>query len=138
MKYLALDMGERKVGVAGSDSGIAAMPLLPLEMGADFMRSLGAVVEAEKPEIIIFGLPHHANGEDTAFASDIRKLAEGIKHEFGVKIDFEDEFGTTKEAEERLRDMGVAERDLGKYDDSVAAVIILESYFSRTSEDHLK
>jgi putative Holliday junction resolvase len=131
-------MGERKVGVAGSDSGIVARPMLALTMGPNFMTDLGKIIASEKPEIIVFGLPHHANGEDTAFAGDVKKLAEGVKNEFGIKVDFEDEFGTTKEAEERLREMGVAERDLGKYDDSVAAVIILESYFSRTSEDHLK
>lgn len=131
MKFLALDMGERKVGVAGSDSGIVATPMPPLTMGPTFMHDLGEVIAAEKPETIVFGLPHHPNGDDTAFAKDVRKLAEGIKHEFGVKIDFEDEFGTTLEAENRLRQMGVAERDLGKYDDSVAAVVILESYLNK-------
>lgn len=134
MKYLALDIGERKVGVAGSDSGILATPLPPLEMGEKFMRELGQVIEAEKPEIIVFGLPHHTNGDETAFGAEVRLLAEGIKHECGVKIDFEDEFGTTKEAEKRLREMGVAESDLGKYDDSVAAMIILESYLSRLTK----
>jgi putative Holliday junction resolvase len=131
MKYLALDMGERKVGLAGSDSGIAAVPMPALEMGPEFMHDLGVVIDAEKPEIIIFGVPHHINGDETAFGDDVRKLAEGVKHEFGIEIDFEDEFGTTKDAETRLREMGVAERDLGKYDDSVAAAIILENYFSR-------
>jgi putative Holliday junction resolvase len=129
MKYLALDIGERKVGVAGSDSGIAAVPLPDLEMGSDFMVRLGTVVEKEKPEIIVFGLPLLPSGDETDFCRNIRQLAKGIKHEFGVEIDFENEIGSTKEAEKRLREMGVAEKDLGKYDDSMAAMIILENYF---------
>jgi putative Holliday junction resolvase len=100
-------------------------------MGPSFMSDLGRVISAEKPEIIVFGVPHHPNGDETAFAKDITKLAEGIKHEFSVEIDFEDEFGTTLEAESRLREMGVAERDISKYDDSMAAVVILESYLAR-------
>lgn len=132
MKYLSLDIGERKVGVAGSDSGITAVPLPPLVMGPDFMRELGRVVAAERPELIVFGLPYLPSGDETKFCRDIRELAKGVKHEFGVKIDFENELGSTLEAEERLRDMGVAERDLAKYDDSVAAVIILENYFLRS------
>lgn len=131
MKYLALDIGERKVGVAGSDSGIAAIPFPPLEMGPNFIRDLGKVVETEKPEIIVFGLPYLPSGDETKFCRDIRELAKGIKHEFGVQVDFENEIGSTLEAAERLREMGVPERDLGKYDDSVAAVIILENYFLR-------
>lgn len=135
MRYLSLDIGEKKVGVAGSDSGIVAVPMPPLAMSPDFMRELGKVVSEEKPEIIVFGLPLLPSGDETAFCRDIRKLAEGVRHEFGAKIAFENELGSTKEAEERLREMGVAEKDLGKYDDSVAAVIILEDYLRNKGKD---
>lgn len=134
MRYLSLDIGERKVGVAGSDSGITAMPLKPMEMGPGFIRDFGKIVEVERPELIVFGLPLLPSGDETQFCRDIRKLAEGIKHEFGVRVDFENEIGSTKEAEKRLREMGVAERDLGKYDDSVAAMIILEDYLRQNKK----
>lgn len=134
MKYLGLDIGEKTVGVAESDSGIVASPMEALEMGADFMQLLGSVIETEKPDVIVFGIPRHQDGSENSFAKDIRKLAEGVHHEFDIKVDFADEYGTTKEAEERLRRAGVDERDLKKYDDSMAAVIILENYFPASSE----
>ncbi len=131
MKYLALDIGEKVVGVAGSDSGIVAMPMDAINMSSDFMAELGKLIESEKPEIIVFGLPTHQNGEENGLAADIRQLAEGVKHEFNVTVEFEDEYGTTIEAEKILRELGVAESEIEKYDDSVAATIILENYFAR-------
>lgn len=131
MKYLALDIGEKVVGVASSESGIIATPLLPLKMGEDFMSKLGEIVLAEKPDIIIFGIPTNDNGDESGLAKDIRRLAEGVRHEFNVDVDFEDEYGTTKEAEDILEKIGVPKRDFEKYDDSLAAALILESYLER-------
>lgn len=130
MKYLGLDIGEKKVGVAESDSGIVASPLSAIEVNNNFMQSLGAIIEAEKPEVVVFGIPRHQDGKESGLAKDIRQLAKGVNHEFGVRVDFADEYGTTKEAEQRLRESGIDERDLKKYDDSMSAVIILENYFA--------
>ncbi|MDD3481119.1 MAG: Holliday junction resolvase RuvX [Patescibacteria group bacterium] len=132
MKYLGLDIGERTVGVAGSDSGIVAAPLAPLSMGPSFMSDLGKVIEEERPEVVVFGIPTHADGHENGLARDIHKLAEGVAHEFNVTVDFADEYGTTIEAEKRLKEAGISTRDLKKYDDSLAAALILENYFAST------
>ncbi len=129
MKYLGLDVGEKIVGVASSDSGIVASPLPALEVDGGFMESLGEVIETEKPGMIVFGIPSHRDGSENGLVKEIKNLAEVIKHEFGVEVDFVDEYGTTKQAEKILRSSGVGNRDLSKYDDSMAAALILERYF---------
>lgn len=137
MKYLALDLGEKRIGVAKSDdSGIIAIPLGVVQVDGKTMENLGAIVKEEKPDKIIFGIPRHANGEESGFAKNVRDFAEGIKHEYNVKVDFEDEFGTTIEAADRMRKSGVSERDIRKSDDAFAAQVILESYLARTPNKH--
>ncbi|MDD3679169.1 MAG: Holliday junction resolvase RuvX [Patescibacteria group bacterium] len=129
MKYLGLDIGEKKIGVAESESGILATPLPPLQMSEKFLFELGKIIEDRLPEKIIFGLPKHQDGSENQLAAEIRQLAEVVKGEFNVEVDFADEYGTTVEAERRLRVAGVNPRELSRYDDSMAAVVILEHYF---------
>lgn len=136
MKYLGLDIGHKIVGVAESESGIVASPLPAIPMDKNFLRSLNDVVKSEEIEVIVFGLPCHQNGSENGLAGEIRELAEVIKNEFGVEIDFIDEYGTTKEAEKILRKAGVEHRDLSKYDDSMAATLILERYFNEVKNNN--
>lgn len=130
MKYLGLDIGHKVVGVAESESGIVASPLPAIAMDRNFFRSLGSIIKSEKIELVVFGVPHHQNGSENGLAAEIKELAKGVKNEFGVEVDFVDEYGTTKEAEAILKKAGVDNRDLEKYDDSMAATLILERYFA--------
>lgn len=132
MKYLALDMGEKRIGVAKTDdSGIIAIPLGVVEVDKKTMANLGEIIAEEKPDMIILGIPRHANGEVSAFAENVRDFAQGLKHEFHIAIDFEDEFGTTMEANRRLEENGLSRRNIRKVDDAFAAEVILESYLRR-------
>jgi len=136
MKYLGLDIGEKVVGVAASDSGIVASPLPALKMNSSFMGSLGKVIEQEQAEMVVFGIPSYNNGTENGLAGDIRSLAEGVRHEFDVEVDFVDEYGTTKQAEKILKSSGVDGREIAKYDDSVAAALILERYFEENRRNN--
>lgn len=131
MKYLALDIGEKRIGVAVSDEeGIIARPLLTLSVSPSLMTKLGEIIDKEKPAKIILGLPRHQNGEVSEVAKDIRKFATGIKHEYNVEVDFEDESGTSVEAGRRLREKGLNPFEIKEKVDSEAATIILESYLA--------
>lgn len=132
MKYLSLDIGEARVGVAVSDeSGIVATPLTYLNVGHNLMSELGKIMETEKPQKVIFGIPRHQSGEEGAMASQIRDFAEVVKHEYGVQVDFEDESATTVEAISRLKERKVSREEYKELVDAEAAVVILESYLAR-------
>jgi putative Holliday junction resolvase len=65
LKYLALDIGERRVGIAVSDdSGIVVRPLITLATANAFLARLGEVIESEKPDVLVFGLPRHQSWGD--------------------------------------------------------------------------
>lgn len=133
MKYLAFDIGTKRVGLAVSDdAGIIARPLFAVEVEAGLFAKIGQVIQAEKPDVAVFGIPRHLSGEEAAEAAQIREFAEGIKNEFNVKIDFEDETGTSLEAERRLKERGEDFINNKGLVDAEAAAIILEGYLART------
>lgn len=132
MKFLSLDVGEARVGVAVSDeSGIVVRPLCYLLVGHKLMTDLGKLVVEEKPQTIIFGIPRHQSGEEGAMASQIRDFAQVVRHEYNVLVDFEDESATTVEAIARLKAQKVPREKMKELVDAEAAAVILESYLAR-------
>lgn len=132
MKYLALDIGEKRVGLAVTDeSGIIARPLLTLNVDEGFLEKLGEVLMVQKPNVVILGIPRHQTGEEGKMAGQVRSFAEIIKHEFSVEVDFEDESATSIEAEQRLKSRGLNAEEIKKEVDAEAATIILEAYLAR-------
>ena len=133
MKYLALDIGQSKIGVATTDdSGIVATPKCYLETKNDLIHRLGEIIEQERPQRLIVGLPRHQSGEVNESAEQIKEFAKGLHHEYNLEVDFEDESGTTKIAEERLRAAGKSAREIKELVDAESAAVILESYLART------
>lgn len=129
MKYLALDFGEKRIGVAVTDEeGIIARPLLTLEVSEMLMSDLGKVIEDECPKKVIFGIPRHMNGEEASSAIKIREFAEGVSHELGVEVDFQDETVSSIEAEKRLAESGIEKEKIKEKVDQEAAAVILEDY----------
>ena len=133
MKYIAFDIGEKRIGVAVSDeSGIIARPLLTLFVTDSLFTKIGEIIESEKPETAVFGLPRHESGEAGKAVSEIRQFAKGVGHEYNILVDFEDESGTSIEAEKRLKEVGKNIKEIKEMVDAEAAAVILESYLART------
>jgi putative Holliday junction resolvase len=133
VKYISFDVGEKRIGVAVSDdSGIITRPIGFLEVSHDLITKMGVYFTEEKPQKAIFGLPRHQDGRESELVSQIKIFAEVVKNEFNVEVDFEDESGTSIEAERRIKERGISPLDFKKYVDAEAASIILESYLSRT------
>lgn len=132
MKCLALDIGEKRIGLAVCDeSGIVVSPLKYLLVGHDILTNLGSVIASENPKKVIFGIPRHASGEEAVFAEQIREFAKVVHHEYNIEVDFEDESGTTIEAEKRLAESGKNLQEIKELVDSESACVILESYLAR-------
>lgn len=133
MKYIAFDIGTKRIGVAVSDeSGIIARPLLTLPVRDNLFSEIGHIIDSEKPEMAIFGIPRHQDGKEGEAAAQIREFAKGVGHEYNISVDFEDESGTSIVAEERLKNSGKTEKEIKGLVDAEAACVILESYLART------
>jgi len=132
MKYLALDIGDKRTGVAISDDlGITVRPAAVIEVGELFLERLGEIIKNENPDILVVGVPRHQSGDESEKVEQIRKFAKILHHEYNLPVDFEDESATSVEAERRLKEKGMSLQEVKNNVDAEAAAIILEGYLAR-------
>ena len=131
MKYLAIDYGLRRTGIALSDpDGAFAFPRATLLMrGKDaFFAELLALAEAEKAQAFVVGLPLRQNGEDSESTRRARNMAARLKRRSALPVYFMPETLSSFEAESRLREAGKKPTERRTALDPYAAAAILESF----------
>jgi putative Holliday junction resolvase len=127
VKYLSIDYGQKRVGLAGSESGIVVEPLqiINLSNSKDNFRTVFDVVSRYKPEEIVVGLPVNEDQTEGQWAKEVRKFVAGLSVEFkDVKVGVENEYLTSVEAKAR------SGRKVKESIDDYAAAIILEQYLN--------
>jgi putative Holliday junction resolvase len=129
MRYLALDPGDRRVGVAISDTlGMIARPLEVFVRGSRERdrEHIRALIAEHKAECLVIGLPLNMDGSEGHQAAWVRSYASALQVAFDVPFVLWDERLTTYEAEGIARAQG---RSVDKnWIDAVAAAVILQSY----------
>ena len=131
MRILALDVGERRIGLALSDpTELLASPIEALELDGREPAHETAARHASGMELseIVVGMPYSMSGargrQAGRVAAFVRELAELVE----VPVTTVDERLSTAQAERLLRGRGVEpSRDKGRLD-SAAAAVILQSY----------
>jgi putative Holliday junction resolvase len=133
-RVLAVDWGERRIGVAISDpQGIIATGLETLvvkspEHAANRVAELAREREADR---IVVGLPLLMSGLRGEAAEAAERFAALLERRTGLPVDTYDERLTSALSERRLRETGVrAGQQRGRVDQG-AAVALLESYLMR-------
>jgi putative Holliday junction resolvase len=135
VRSLALDIGEKRVGVAVSDrSGRVATPVRVL--GADQLGSAGglrALVDEYEPASFVIGLPLSMDGTEGPQAARVRVVAEGLGDRFGLPVEYVDERLTSVEVSRAMREAGLSERDQRGKRDAVAAALMLQTWLDARS-----
>jgi putative holliday junction resolvase len=126
-RILALDHGSARCGCAVSDpSGTLATPLPALER-PDSKKGLAAIarlVEEQRVERVVVGLPVTLRGEEGAQAAEARRFAERLGRRVNIPVELYDERLTTR----------LAERSGGPENaDSRAAAHLLDGYLARVA-----
>lgn len=131
MRYLCLDPGRKRIGVAVSDeTGLIATPLATIQVGdrQQVFKQILRYIEEEQAGKLIIGLPLHMNGDEGIEAGRAREFARQLGKLTNIPIDFMDERLTSVEAERLMQEAGVR-RDKRKANlDARAAAIILQTY----------
>ena len=133
-RILAVDWGERRIGLALSDpSGIIATGLATLETrSADEAISRVAAVAAEHDASqIVVGLPLLMSGERGEAAESALRFAQGLAKRSGLPVETYDERLTSAISQRRLREVGVRTGHARARVDQGAAIALLESYLLR-------
>ena len=139
MRVLAIDVGERRVGLAISDrSRTLARPLsaLTVKGNADAVERVAREIvrlasEEDGVATIVVGMPARLDGSPNTQTAQVAAFIEALKAQTPLPIVAEDERLTSREAESRLavgeRDWRVRKTKL----DAASAAIILQDYLDR-------
>jgi putative holliday junction resolvase len=131
-RYLGLDVGSKRIGVAISDElGLTAQPVLTLTRKRnprDDLRSLARLCRRFGCVGIVVGDPVHLSGEASAQAAKTRIFAGELGLLAGLPVHLWDERLTSREAHAILYAAGKSRQEHKPLVDQVAAVLILQSF----------
>lgn len=132
MRALGLDLGEKRIGVALSDSGgLLATPYTVVERAGDRGRDhqrLADLVDETEAEMLVVGLPLSLDGSAGPAARAVDDEVAHLRGRLHVDIVTWDERLSTVEAEQRLRASGLSGRRRRRVVDQVAATVVLQSW----------
>ncbi len=135
MRFLALDIGEVRIGIAVSDKdGRIASPIAVLS-AAEVMQqapSFRRILEDWEPEHLVVGLPKTLSGEMGPQAQTIQAQAVALAEDLHLPLTFVDERLSSKEAKRTLAEGGLSQKDMRGKVDKVAAALFLQSFLDAT------
>jgi len=132
MKFLAVDYGTRRIGLAVSDElEFGAHPLATIHRSRSLHHDLAEIARhADKAEAegIVVGLPLNADGSHGPAAEAATQFANSLKKHTRLPITLHDEFLTTAEAEEAMIAADVSRKRRREVIDQMAAAELLRSF----------
>jgi putative Holliday junction resolvase len=130
-RYLSLDVGEKRIGVASGDSTVRiAVPIDTVEVDGTEIEKIARHIINENPSVVVIGYPRNQSGEATAQSAFVEAFSEKLK-DVAPKIVFQDESLTSVLAEERLKSY---KKPYKKADiDAQAAALILQDYLEQNT-----
>ena len=133
MRIMGLDVGDKTIGIAISDSLLmTAQGKTTLQRGGfdAVARHLRALAEEYEVHEIVVGNPMHMDGKASRQGDKVMQFAGKLGKVLNLPIVYWDERLTSVAAEEHLAEMGLNWRERKKHVDKIAAMFILQSYLN--------
>ncbi|HTD52652.1 MAG TPA: Holliday junction resolvase RuvX [Thermoanaerobaculia bacterium] len=130
MRLLAVDFGEKRIGLATSDAtGLIVTARQTLSRGSDLraIEEIARFCEEEEIEAIVIGIPRSPEGVESPLATRIRSFARKLARETGLQIQEHEETLTSWEAQQEMPFLTKEEVD------RAAAAILLTDYLAHVS-----
>ncbi len=138
MRFLALDLGAKRIGLALSDpTARIAFPAGALQRRGRKrdLAALRELIREKQVEAVVVGLPLHMDGRVGEEAQAARRFARDLSAATGLSVDTLDERWTSVEAERALRESPRKARRKRENIDAVAATILLRTYLARRESE---
>jgi len=124
MKYLGIDFGSTRVGIAISDEeGKIAFPHSVLQNDKNLLEEVEKIIEKEKIDEVIIGESKNFKGEPNKIMVKIEKFKKILEEKTKLRVSLEPEFMTSAQAKQI--------QGKNKMHDASAAAIILQSYLDK-------
>jgi putative holliday junction resolvase len=137
---VALDLGEKRVGVAVSDAlSISITRLDALARGSwkQLLRNVEDLVRRFDAKTVVIGFPVRLNGSTGDSATEASRIAHNFARSLSVPVYLQDERLTSMEAEQNLRLEGHKGAEVLLRVDSEAAAVILRDFLDDKQERFL-
>ena len=129
MRYLGVDPGGRRMGLAVGDDETGVVTPLEIEPYENARAAASRLVETASEhgaDVVVIGLPTTPDGNRTGACARSEKLAREVER-LGLPVHLQPEFLTSDEARRRARERGLP---AGEPVDHLAAQVILEEFLS--------
>ena len=131
MRILAIDHGEKRIGLALSDpTGTLASPLTVIKHVSRLLDAAQVANLALENEVglIVVGQSFDEAGEPKLAGRRAAKFAETLKEQTQISVEMFDESFSTQDARSTVIEMGISRKKRAGHHDALAAVMILRSY----------
>ena len=135
MRILAVDHGEKRIGLALSDpTGTIASPLTVVKHVSRMMDAaqVANVATEHGAELIVIGQSFDEDGNPNLAGRRAAKFAEALKEQTSLPVVLWDESFSTQDARVARIELGVSRKKRSGHQDAFAAVMILQSYIEST------
>jgi len=136
MRYLSIDLGDKRSGIAAGDdvTGIIT-PLQVISVAPSMLLDeLLKVIASHKPDAIVLGVPLNMDGSDGPAAKKARAFGETLSQRANIPVHFQDERLTSYAADQAMNQTGRTHKRKKELRDALAAAEILRDFLdSRAS-----
>lgn len=134
ISVLGLDIGNKRIGVAGCDgTGLIATGLTTLKRGS-FQQDVAqfqALIESRQVQRLVVGLPYSMNGTVGSQAKRVKKYAKRLAKALNLPLDFVDERLTSYTAEQMMIAQNISPSRNKELIDRKAAALILQQWLDQ-------
>jgi putative Holliday junction resolvase len=140
MRYLAIDLGDRRTGLASGDdeSGIVSavgVIELPMKPGEALLDALVHAAREHEPDELVVGLPYNMDGTEGPRAKLVRVFVERLIARIDLPVRYQDERLTSVQADWEMARSGMTHKQKKQRRDALAAAAILRDYLSSLGSD---
>jgi len=135
-RVLAVDPGEKRIGIALSDPTATLAAPLAIIQHVQMMEDCRKIIQMATEHdvvLIIVGQALGAEGEETRQARHAKRIAETLAAMSSISVELWDESGSTRDARQVRIEMGVNRKERSGHMDDRAAAMFLQSYLDRNS-----
>lgn len=131
MRILAVDHGEKRIGLAISDAtGTIANPLSVIQHVSRLIDAaqVADIANQNDVKLIIIGQSYDEEGKPNTAGRRAGRFADELKNQTNIPIEMVDESFSTQDARNARIELGVSRKKRAGHQDEYAAVVILQNY----------
>ena len=134
MRYLAIDHGQKRTGLAISDASetlVSPHSVIETANEEELLRRILDVLDAEEIDAVVVGLPVNMDGTEGPRAKQVRQFVSALQRRTDIPVHLHDERLSSFEAHYLAGDLELTRKKKKKRLDAIAATAILRSFFEQ-------